>query len=86
MLPYCTVQGVLTMPPYIKLLFLNHDTGGLSLNISIPDLLLKLSLTILVPSLIGKVGNTPSTWWAHGHNVVRGTSVCLLLSWTNKVL
>ncbi len=72
------------MPPYIKLLFLNHDTGGLSLNISIPDLLLKLSLTILVPSLIGKVGNKASTWRAHGHDATRCTIVRPLLSW-NKI-
>lgn len=47
--------GVLSMPLYLKLLFLNFDTGGLNLNINIPDLLLKLTLTILVPSILGKV-------------------------------
>ncbi|KXZ41843.1 hypothetical protein GPECTOR_263g673 [Gonium pectorale] len=46
--------GVFTMPLYLRLLFLNHDTGGLKLNIDIPNLLVKLSLTILVPSVIGK--------------------------------
>ncbi|GIL70758.1 hypothetical protein Vretimale_3844 [Volvox reticuliferus] len=46
--------GVFTMPLYLKLLFLNFDTEGLSLNINIPDLLLKLTLTILVPSVLGK--------------------------------
>ncbi|GIL46904.1 hypothetical protein Vafri_3772 [Volvox africanus] len=46
--------GVLTMPLYLKLLFLNFDTEGLKLNINIPDLLLKLTLTILVPSVLGK--------------------------------
>ncbi|PNH05789.1 putative sodium/metabolite cotransporter BASS4, chloroplastic [Tetrabaena socialis] len=45
--------GVLVMPPYLRLLFLNFD-AGISLNVSIPDLLLKLSLTILVPSVLGK--------------------------------
>ncbi|EFJ40825.1 hypothetical protein VOLCADRAFT_99308 [Volvox carteri f. nagariensis] len=47
--------GVLTMPLYLKLLFLNFDTGGLRLNVNIPDLLLKLTLTILVPSVLGKL-------------------------------
>ncbi|GLC37781.1 hypothetical protein PLESTM_000647600 [Pleodorina starrii] len=42
--------GVLTMPLYLKLLFLDFDAGGLHLNVNIPDLLLKLTLTILVPS------------------------------------
>ncbi|KAG2453576.1 hypothetical protein HYH02_001794 [Chlamydomonas schloesseri] len=45
--------GVFLMPPWLRFLFLNYD-AGISLNINIPDLLVKLSITILVPSIIGK--------------------------------
>ncbi|PNW75313.1 hypothetical protein CHLRE_12g521950v5 [Chlamydomonas reinhardtii] len=45
--------GVFLMPPWLRFLFLNYD-AGIKLNINIPDLLAKLSITILAPSLIGK--------------------------------
>ena len=49
------VQGVFTMPMMFKLLFVGYETPGLSLQINIPDLLLKLVITILGPSVAGKV-------------------------------
>ncbi|KAG2499005.1 hypothetical protein HYH03_003191 [Edaphochlamys debaryana] len=46
--------GVFLMPLWIKFLFINYETPGLALNVNIPDLLAKLTITILVPSVIGK--------------------------------
>ncbi|KAG2439236.1 hypothetical protein HXX76_004598 [Chlamydomonas incerta] len=45
--------GVFLMPPWLRFLFLNYD-AGINLNIDIPDLLVKLSITILAPSILGK--------------------------------
>lgn len=49
------ILGVFIMPPYLQFLFLNYDLGGLDITVNIPILLLKLVITILVPSLIGKL-------------------------------
>ena len=49
------ILGVFTMPPYLKFLFLNYDLGGLDITVNIPILLAKLVITILVPSVIGKL-------------------------------
>ncbi|GAX83861.1 hypothetical protein CEUSTIGMA_g11286.t1 [Chlamydomonas eustigma] len=46
--------GVLTMPIWVKFMFVGYDTEGLSLNVDIADLLIHLSLTILAPSVVGK--------------------------------
>lgn len=49
------ILGVFVMPGMLKFIFLGCETSGLSLTIDIPDLLLKLVITILVPSVLGKV-------------------------------
>jgi len=43
------------MPMMVKLLFLNYETPGLVLRVDIPDLLVKLLVTIFAPSVLGKV-------------------------------
>jgi sodium/bile acid cotransporter 7 len=47
--------GLLTMPIWLKFIFVGYDIDGLSLNMDIPDLFIQLSLTILAPSVVGKV-------------------------------
>ena len=54
------VLAIFIVPPMLKLLFLNVDQGGdgslsFSININIPDLLVKLVVTILAPAILGVV-------------------------------
>lgn len=53
------VLAIFIVPPMLKFLFLGLDQGSgslqFSINIDIPDLLLKLSITILAPAVVGKV-------------------------------
>ena len=51
------------MPGMLKFIFLGYDTTGLSLTIDIPDLLLKLVITILAPSILGKVREGGGAKW-----------------------
>ena len=46
------------MPAMLKLMFVGYNAPGLELQVDIPDLLTKLVITILAPSIIGKVGLT----------------------------
>lgn len=48
-------QGVFTMPAMLKFLFLGMDTADLNFTVDIPSLLVMLVITILAPSLLGKV-------------------------------
>lgn len=43
------------MPMMLKLMFVGYNAPGLELQVDIPDLLTKLVITILAPSVLGKV-------------------------------
>lgn len=57
---FSNVIAIFIVPPMLKLLFLNVNRGGdgslsFSVNVDIPDLLIKLVITILAPAIAGTV-------------------------------
>ena len=49
------VLGIFTMPLWLKALFSGAASAGFDLHVDIPNLLIKLLISVLVPMVVGKV-------------------------------
>jgi sodium/bile acid cotransporter 7 len=58
------IIGIFTMPLWLKAL-LGGSSELNSVSVDIPNLLTRLSITILAPSVVGKVGGLAdvTSWW-----------------------